>query len=116
MIAASSARLKQIDWLLVVLVAISLLLNAAIWAYVALRQPVLPDVLPVHYNAAGQVDRVGLRQQLFILPASGLLMLLVNAGLATALKRRDTQLGYVLLSVAILVQLLLVGAALQLVH
>ncbi|MFI5268194.1 MAG: DUF1648 domain-containing protein [Chloroflexota bacterium] len=91
-------------------------LDLAIWLYVALRQSVLPDALPIHYNASGQVDRIGLRGQLFILPAIGLLTLLVNGGLAYAISRRERPLGYLLLALGVLVQLLLAGAAIQLVH
>jgi hypothetical protein len=91
-------------------------LDLAIWLYVASRQSVLPDALPIHYNAAGQVDRIGLREQLFILPAIGLLILIVNGCLAYSVNRRERQLGYLLLGVGVLVQLLLAGAAFQLVH
>ena len=91
-------------------------MNGAAWLYVALRQSGLPDVLPIHYNSAGQVDRIGLRQQLFILPAIGLLSFLANGALAYVLRRRDRQLGYLLLGAGVVVQLLLAGAAVQLVH
>jgi hypothetical protein len=108
--------LGRIDRLFAALAGAALAIDAAIWAYVALRQSILPDALPIHYNAAGQVDRIGLRGQLFILPAIGLLTLAVNGGLAYAINRREPPLGYLLLAVGVLVQLLLVGAAIQLVH
>jgi uncharacterized membrane protein len=106
----------QIDRLSWILAAAAIILDAAVWTYVALRQGSLPDVLPIHYSSSGQVDRIGLRQQLFILPAIGLLTLLANAALSVFLRRRDQQLGHMLLSISIVVQLLLVGASLQLVH
>jgi hypothetical protein len=108
--------LQRIDRLFALLVAAGALLDGAVWAYVALYQRSLPDVLPIHYSSAGQVDRVGLREQLFILPAIGLVTLLVNSVLAYAVNRREPQLGYVLLAAAVLVQLLLAGAAAQLIH
>ncbi|HLG71320.1 MAG TPA: DUF1648 domain-containing protein [Chloroflexota bacterium] len=106
----------RIDRLLLVLVAVAALLDGGVWLFVALRQSSLPDVLPIHYSSSGQVDRIGLRQQLFILPAIGLLTLLLNGVLSVFAVRRDSQLGYVLVCVAILVQLLLAGAAFQLMH
>lgn len=107
---------QRIDWLFAALVGTAAVLDLAIWLYVALRQSVLPDALPIHYNAAGQVDRIGLREQLFILPAIGLLTLAANGGLAYAVSRREPPLGYLLLGVSVLVQVLLIGAAIQLVH
>ncbi|HEX6513464.1 MAG TPA: DUF1648 domain-containing protein [Chloroflexota bacterium] len=110
------AWLQRIDRLFAGFGAAAILLDAATWLYIWLRQPSLPDVLPVHYNTAGQVDRVGFRSQLFILPAIGLLTLVVNGFLAYRILPREPHLGYVLLSVSVLVQLLLIGAAVQLVH
>ena len=110
------ALLARIDRLFAALVGVAAVLDLGIWLYVALRQSVLPDALPIHYNAAGQVDRIGLRGQLFILPAIGLLTLLVNGGLAYRVGGRERHLAYLLLAVSVLVQLLLAGAAIQLVH
>lgn len=111
-----AAIVRRIDPRFALFVAAAAVVDGAIWLYVALRQSVLPDALPIHYNAAGQVDRIGLRQQLFILPAIGLLTLAANGGLAYAVGRREPPLGYLLLGLSVLVQLLLVGAAIQLVH
>ena len=111
-----AVAIQRIDLLFAGFVAAAALIDGAVWAYVALRQSILPDALPIHYNAAGQVDRIGLREQLFILPAIGLLTLAANGGLAYAINRREPPLAYLLLAVSVLVQLLLVGAAVQLVH
>ena len=91
-------------------------IDGAVWLYVSLRMNSLPEVLPIHYNSAGQVDRIGFRDQLYILPVIGLLTLIGNLVLAVFIGRRDVHLGHVLLSAAILVQLLLAGAAAQLIH
>jgi hypothetical protein len=95
---------------------IAVALNGALWLYLSLRIPTLPDVLAIHYNSAGQVDRIGFRDQLYILPVIGLLTLLGNGVLAAIFSRRDANLGHLVLSAAILVQLLLAGAAFQLIH
>jgi len=107
---------QRLDRLFAALVGVAAILDLATWLYIAVRQSVLPDALPIHYNAAGQVDRIGLRGQLFILPAIGVLTLVSNGGLAYAISRRELPLGYLLLAVSVLVQLLLIGAAIQLAH
>ncbi len=91
-------------------------MDALLWLYVSSRQRDLPELLPIHYSSAGQVDRIGLKSQLFILPIIGLATLLVNLLLAYATSRRERPLGYLLLGANLLVQLLLGGAALQLMH
>ena len=42
--------------------------------YPVLIWNILPEKLPMHYNAAGEIDRYGSRAELFILPATGLFM------------------------------------------
>jgi hypothetical protein len=108
--------LHKLDRLFAAFFGVAAALDLAVWLYVAARQSVLPDALPIHYNASGQVDRIGLRGQLFILPAIGLLTLLAHGGLAYVIRRREPPLGYLVLAVSVLVQLLLAGAAFQLAH
>src|SRR5579862_9126191 len=104
--------LARIDRLFAGLVAVAAMLDATLWLYVRWRLQSLPAVLAIHYNSAGQVDRVGVREQLYILPAIGLGILLANAvGGYIAVYRRDQALSYLLLGVGVLVQLLLAGAA-----
>src|SRR5712691_7415814 len=108
--------LQQLDRIATVLVVAAVALDGAIWLYVGLRQRFLPDVLPIHYNTAGQVDRVGVREQLFILPVIGVTILVLNGALAYVVNSREPALSYVILSVSVAVQLLLAGAAIQLIH
>jgi hypothetical protein len=92
------------------------LVDGAIWFYLRLRMNSLPDVLPIHYSSSGQVDRIGVREQLYVLPIIGLAALVLNGLLALAINERERNLSYVLLSVAVAVQLLAAGAAIQLVR
>lgn len=64
-----------------VLAALPLLLTAA--AY-----PFFPDIIPAHYNLAGEVDRYGSKAELFILPAMVLVLAPVYWGL-TGLARKS---------------------------
>lgn len=109
--------LSRIDPVFAALVAAGMAVDVALWLYIGWRLPALPDVLAIHYNSSGQVDRIGVRQQLFSLPAIGLVILLGNslAGYF-GIYRRDRQLTYLFLGVAVLAQLLLAGAAIQLVR
>src|SRR5437764_14848685 len=72
----------HLDRLAATLVLAAVALDGAIWPYVGLRQRFLSDVLPIHYNTAGHVDRVGVREQLFILPVIGVTILVRNGPLA----------------------------------
>ncbi|MBV8083488.1 MAG: DUF1648 domain-containing protein [Chloroflexi bacterium] len=89
--------------------------NGALWGWLVLRLPSLAASVPIHYNAAGQVDRVGGSHELLILPIIGLVTIVLNGALAVLVLRRERQLCYVLAGVAAVVQLLLAGSAAQLV-
>lgn len=114
--AAKRGLSNHIEGRFIILLATAAVLDGAVWLYVSLKQSSLPDILPIHYSSSGQVDRIGFRQQLFILPTIGLLTLLLNTVVGYFVGRGERQLANVLLSITILVQLLLVGATLQLVH
>ncbi len=94
----------------------ALLLNGALWAYLALRMSALPDVLPIHFNSAGQADRIGLRTELFILPIIGTLAIAANTAASFVLRSRERQLIWLLAGTSVLVQLLLAAAIVQILH
>jgi len=94
---------------------LALAANGSVWVWLFLRLPWLPASLPIHYNAAGQVDRVGGPNELLILPIIGLVTIVLNGALGVLVLRRERQLCYVLAGLAVVVQLLLAGAAAQLV-
>ncbi len=85
-----------------------------LFAYVAWRFPTLPPTVPLHFNAAGQVDRIGTPADLFTIPLIGGLVWLVNSGLSIGLYNRDPMLAYVLAGGAGLTQLMLMVGALTL--
>ena len=70
---------------------------AAVWYWIlallpllpsAAAYPFFPDIIPAHYNLAGEVDRYGSKAELFILPAMVLVLAPVFWGL-TGLARRS---------------------------
>ena len=56
----------------------------------------LPERLPLHFNAQGQIDRIGQRSELFALPVIGLLVLAVNLILGFLLYRRERVGAYLI--------------------
>lgn len=94
------------------LIVIGGLCNLALFAYFAWSLPTLPPTVPLHFNAAGQVDRVGTAADLFTIPLIGGIVWLINTGLGLVLYRKDPMLTYVLAGGSALTQLLLLVAAL----
>jgi len=111
------------DWTLwrdrsaAVLVAAGLVLPFLLLIAIAIRFPALPDTIPLHFDGAGQVDRVGPPSGLLILPAIGALAWLVNSligGLLYATRQNERPIAYLLWVSSIVVQVLLWLAALGL--
>jgi hypothetical protein len=108
-----SRRVKGPDRLVFVLLAMGLLLNLALFAYVGWRYRALPESLPLHFDILGQPDRLGVRSEIFKLPAIGLLLLVLNSLFGLAIQRWEKLGAYLLLGVTIVVQVLFWLAALN---
>lgn len=89
------------------LTALSFLANLALFAYICWRYPTLPKLLPLHWDASGHVDRIGTKSQLFSPPIIGLITLLTNYSLGFTIHSRERFGAYSLLGGAIVVQVLL---------
>jgi hypothetical protein len=89
------------------LVAGSALLGLALFGYIALRYPELPQALPVHFDSLGRADRIANKVTLFILSAAGAIVWSMNAILGGLIYRREKVAAYLLWGVAIVVQLCL---------
>lgn len=103
------------DRLAHLLMALGLLANAALFAYVCARYPHLPPVLPLHFDAAGQVDRIGTRGEIFALPVIAAIILVSNLGAGLILYHRERLGSYLLWGGALVVQVLFWIAAVGLV-
>jgi len=99
-----------------VFLGLGLLLNAGLFAYLCWRFPGLPSIVPLHFDAAGAVDRSGARNSLFILPLIGLLIWGGNSALGLLLRARERVAAYLLWSGTLLVQILLIVAMLALLR
>lgn len=95
-----------LDRLVHVLLALGLLLNLTLFAYIGWRYRALPESLPLHFDLLGQPDRFGVRSEIFKLPAIGLLLWFLNSLFGLAIQRREEMGAYLLLGVTPVVQVL----------
>jgi hypothetical protein len=100
------------DLVAVGLAAMGALANAGLFAYIALRYPNLPGIVPL-LSEAGQVTLLGHKEELWELPAIGLTVLLANTILGFALHRWERVVTYCLGAMAILVQVIIWSAAIK---
>jgi hypothetical protein len=70
------------------------LLCAVLFAVLLFRYPSLPNVLPMHYDAMGRVDRIAPRSEAFDLPVIGLITWTTNVALGVLFYRRHRMLSY----------------------
>jgi hypothetical protein len=96
---------------LVAALAVSLLANLALYAYLWQVTPTLPEVMPLHYDALGVVDQLGRPAELYRLPLIGSLVLVVDALAAVALHGRERPAAHVLVWGALAVQVVLASGA-----
>lgn len=74
--------------------------------------PMLPQLVPLRFDAAGNPAWIAPRGQVFIIPFIGLLTFVLNGMLGGLAYRRDRMISYMLWGSAILVQILVWTAAL----
>ncbi|MCL4458853.1 MAG: PH domain-containing protein [Chloroflexi bacterium] len=104
------------DQVVLIILGIAVLLNAFLFAYVTFKYPTLPPLLPLHYNSLGEVDIIGRRVEVFRMPAIGAAVLLADALLGLLLHAKERLAAYLLLSTAVLVQLLFAVAIVTIVY
>lgn len=80
---------------------------AALFGRLCWRYAALPERLALHFDAQGQVDRIGQRGDLFALPIIGLLILVVNLVLGLVLYRRERTGAYLVWGSVVAVHVLL---------
>ncbi len=94
--------------------AAALVLNLALYAFVAVRYPVLADAgaLPIHRNSLGLVDRLVDPVWAFYFPLMGSLFLLTSAGVAWLMRRENPLAAAIAVGAAPFVQLVVIVAGL----
>lgn len=88
----------------------SLVLNAVLWLLVLLLFPRDSGTAVLHYNTDVGIDFIGPSVQIIVLPAVGLLLLLGNSLLGTALRRADKRAAFLLWGSLPVLQLILLGS------
>jgi hypothetical protein len=83
-----------------------ILLGALLFAILLFRYPYLPNLLPMHYDAVGRVDRIAPRGEAFILPVIGLIAWATNSVLGAVFYQRERMLSYLAWSGTLVVQVL----------
>jgi hypothetical protein len=86
------------------------LLCAVLFAILLFRYPHLPNVLPMHYDAVGRVDRIAPRSEAFVLPVIGLITWTTNVVLGIVFYRRQRMLSYLAWSGTLVVLVLILMA------
>jgi hypothetical protein len=101
------------DRLALVLIGAGLILPFILLVAVSIRVPFLANEVPLHFDTTGRVDRVGSPVGLFILPAIGGLVWIINAviGGAFYIRRAERPAAYLLWLGSTLVQVFLWVAA-----
>ncbi len=118
----SSRRPAFLDWLIwrdraaLILLGLGLLTVVGLVGLLCYHFPALPRLIPLHFDAAGNPDRLGGRGQIFILPLIGALAWLLNGGLGLLTYHRERMASYLLWGGAVLVQTLVWVAAVGLLE
>ncbi len=99
-------RLRK-DYVVLGLFAAALLVNIALFGFLALRFNSLPDPLPLHFDAAGLPDRIEAKNGIVALPVIGLIVVVLNAALGTLAYRRERAATVLLVIGALFVQVLM---------
>lgn len=94
------------DWLGLSLLAAGFLALLVLIGLLCLKFPTLPRLVPLHFDAAGNPDRLGPRGQIFIIPLIGLLALLLNGALGGLVYRHERVASYLLWGGIVLIHVL----------
>ncbi len=98
------------------MVIIALFVNLGLFAFLLLVAGQLPPLVPLHFDATGQPDRIEDKSAIFSLPQIGVIMIVVNFLFGSLIYRREPLAAYLLGGMAIVAQFLLWYAAVSIVR
>jgi hypothetical protein len=93
------------------LALLALLLDAALGLVLWRRYELLPELVAIHFNAFGEVDLIGSKQDIFKLPLIATLIWAANGLVATVTSPFDRVIARIAVGAAALVALLFCLAA-----
>ena len=89
------------------LLALTFLVNSALFVYLAIRFNNLSELLPLHFDAAGLPDRIDSKNGIYALPLIGVMILMLNTGLGIFIHHRERAIAILLAFGALSIQVLL---------
>ncbi|NWJ48535.1 MAG: DUF1648 domain-containing protein [Chloroflexi bacterium] len=95
------------DWLGRSLIAVGVALNLLMFVYLLWRLPNLPDLVRLHFNKLGEVDRISSKGDVMWLPFVGLSAVLLNSIFGAVIHKRERILGLIFFGATLIVQFLL---------
>ncbi len=104
------------DGVVGVSLAIAILALLGSFGYVSAQFPRLPELMPLHFNFAGEPDLIGPPRDAFRMPLIGLFILLANGVLVAAVHGWQRDAARVLAAATIFVQLVMLIAVIRVVH
>jgi uncharacterized membrane protein len=112
--SSASARPAR-DAVLWSLFAAALLINLALFIFLAVNFGALPPNVPMHFDLSGQPDRVEPTQMIFALPIIGLIVIVGNLVLGLWVRHRERAAALLLTATAVLIQILIWLATINIV-
>ena len=100
----------------VLLLILGLLADLAGFGYVWWFYEALPEIVPLHFNTDGTVDRTGEKLQLFLMPSIAVLVLAFNTTLAAYIYQRERVAARLLTAVGAGVGLMFLAGAINVVR
>lgn len=99
---------------LVIVLAVSILFNAAAWLVAMIVFPEPSPAAILHYTVPLGVDFIGESRQIYVLPAVGLVVLVGNTILGWLIRRPSVRAAWVLWAALPGIQLILLAAVVML--
>ena len=97
------------DPIAIILVAANIALLAAVFIYLARLVPTLPEKIPAHWDLAGNINRYGNREELYMLPAVGALTAALPLVMGFSQRGRNRKIWYISAAFGLLLQILFIS-------
>lgn len=102
------------DWIAMTILGLAMVLNILVWWFLKKGIKPTPELIPVSYTIFG-INKLGRWYEVFILPAIGLFVLLLNLILCFIIYKREKFVVYLLLGSALLIQIFVLISSLCLI-
>lgn len=101
------------DYWLIAILIFAFLVNLGLATFLLIRFEGMNELVPLHFDAQGLPDRIESKNGIYGLPVIGFVILLGNAFLALLAHRRERAASLLLVASALMVEILLWLAALN---